>query len=74
MASFEVGSTVTFPGSAINPWLNEPTITLQNDQVIELQDLLGTAQIIYWRVLAQDSYGNEKISEETRSFVFIPKK
>ena len=70
VASFEGTYTLTFPESD-DAWLNEPSITLDKKQAIKLKELLGDEyklNFLYWRVLAQDSSGNEEISQ-TRHLV-----
>jgi hypothetical protein len=54
-------------------WLDEPTITLgrlKNSQLIVLNKALQT---LYWRILAQDSYGNEEIRKARSLVVSITK-
>ena len=61
VASFEGKQyTRTFPESD-DAWLNEPSVTLDKKQVNAIKGLLGdnnNSQLLYWRVLAQDSSGN----------------
>ena len=68
-SSFEV-NTLTFLESN-DAWLNEPSITLNRTQEGDIKTLLRNAgtELIYWRVLAQDSYGNVEMSETQRLFL-----
>jgi len=70
VASFE-GKIVTF-GGAGNNWLTEPSITLSKDQTSDFKTelLADKANLVYWRVLALDRYGNEKISETRQIVVY----
>jgi hypothetical protein len=46
--------------------MDEPSITLDKKQATDIISLLednGNYPAIYWRVLAQDSSGNEEISQ-----------
>jgi hypothetical protein len=52
--------------------LNEPSITLDKKQVNNLKSLWenqGGAKLLYWRVLVQDSSGNEQISQARHIYV-----
>jgi hypothetical protein len=70
VASFE-RKTPSFPKTD-DAWLNEPSITLDKTQAAELKELIQDKdegiKLLYWRVLAQDRYGNEEISQ-ARSIV-----
>ncbi|MEK6197721.1 MAG: hypothetical protein N2B58_06050, partial [Desulfobacterales bacterium] len=71
LESFEWPDTLTFPEET-NTWLNEPSITLDKNQVNNLKSLWenqGGAKLLYWRVLAQDSSGNEQISQARHIYV-----
>jgi hypothetical protein len=71
LESFEWPDTLTFPEET-NTWLNEPSITLDKKQVNNLKSLWenqGGAKLLYWRVLAQDSSGNEQISQARHIYV-----
>jgi len=71
VASFEGPDTLTFPEET-STWLNEPSITFDRkgtaDRKItaKLIMLSQKYQKLYWRVLAQDGYGNEIISKARR--------
>jgi len=67
-ASFEEESVRTFP-QGDDPWLYEPSITLEKWQAGQLNWLSKGHLPLYWRVLAQDRYGNKKISQTRRIFV-----
>jgi hypothetical protein len=54
--------------------MDEPSITLDKKQATDIISLLednGNYPAIYWRVLAQDSYWNEEISETWH--IYFPK-
>ena len=65
-ASFEGINTLTFPESG-NAWLNEPSIALDRLQTAEIKQLLQDTneehKLLYWRVLARNSSGNQEISQ-----------
>jgi beta propeller repeat protein len=70
VASFEY--TLNFPESG-DAWLSEPSITLEKKQAAMLKGLIededegeGTNNYLYWRILAQDQYGNETTSQMRR--------
>jgi hypothetical protein len=65
-------TTVTFPWPG-DAWLYEASFTVDEGQIGQLNQLRRGFQPLYWRVLAQDEYGNEQISQ-VRSFVMGPKK
>ncbi len=64
---FKEKLTGTFPQLG-DSWLHETSFTADNREAIFLNRLGERNQPLYWRVLAQDEYGNEKISQ-VRSFV-----
>ena len=61
-ASFEGQHTNTFP-KRNDVWLNEPSITLNKEESKDIKEMLEDTQILHWRVLAQDTSGNEEISQ-----------
>jgi hypothetical protein len=68
--TFEEQYTLTLPKDG-DTWLNETSITLDKEQASDIVEKLEDGDnynAIYWRVLALDRYGNEKISE-TRHIV-----
>ena len=67
VASFEGKYTLTFPESD-DAWLNEPSFTVGKWQAWQLNRLRKGHQPLYWRVLAQDRSGNEKISQTRHIF------
>ena len=68
VASFEVKYVRTFPRSD-NDWIYETSYTVEKWQAWRLNRLRKGHQPLYWRVLAQDRDGNEKISQTRRIFV-----
>ena len=60
--------TLTFP-QLDNAWLHETSFTVE--EASQLSRLRKRHQPLYWRVLAQDEYGNEKVSQ-VRSFTMGP--
>jgi hypothetical protein len=67
VASFEGEYTLTFPESD-DAWLKEPSITLEEKQAAQLIELIededeGLNKLLYWRVLAQDGYGSDEVSD-----------
>jgi hypothetical protein len=67
--SFEEQYTLTFGSDGAG--LDEPTITLERLETAKLIVLNHALQDLYWRVLAQDGYGNEVISEARRIVVSL---
>jgi beta propeller repeat protein len=63
-------TTVTFPWPD-DVWLYETSFTPEKWQAGQLNRLREKQQPLYWRVLARDKYGNEKISQ-VQSFVMGP--
>jgi hypothetical protein len=63
--SFEGQYTLTFP-EGDDAWQNEHSVTLDKEQVHAIKKLCKDKdkfRLLYWRVLAQDSSGNEEISQ-----------
>ncbi len=70
---------MTFP-SLSDPWFDETSFTVEDKEEIEdkgLARLLDSMEKIhsslYWRIVAQDQYGNETTSQ-VRRIVVITKK
>ena len=69
---FTEGETNTFP-SLSDSWIYETSFTLDKSLSKWLDDMGKISSSLYWRIVAQDQYGNETTSQ-VRRIVMITKK